>query len=79
MAYVGNSATRLLVDDDETLRRFAESILMQQGFHVIEASHPVEALDVASADAQCVDLLLTVPSQLLDKKGTCEAACLRPR
>jgi hypothetical protein len=30
---------------------------------------PVEALDVASADAQCVDLLLKNPIQLLDKKG----------
>ena len=68
MAYVGNPATILLVDDDQTLRRFARRILLQQGFHAIEASGSVEALDLASADAQCVDLPLTNPIQLLDKK-----------
>ena len=59
MASVGNPATILLVDDDEALRRFARRILMQQGFHVIEASDGAEALEVASAYAQPIDLLLT--------------------
>ena len=53
MASVGNPATILLVDDDEALRRFARHILMQQGFHVIEASDGAEALEVASAYAHC--------------------------
>jgi two-component system, cell cycle sensor histidine kinase and response regulator CckA len=59
MISVGNPATILLVDDDEVLRRFVQRILMQQGFHVIEASDGAEALEVASAYAQPVDLLLT--------------------
>jgi hypothetical protein len=48
-----------LVDDDEALRRFVQRILMQQGFDVIEASDGAEALEVASAYAEPVDLLLT--------------------
>jgi two-component system, cell cycle sensor histidine kinase and response regulator CckA len=47
------------VDDDEALRRLARLILMQQGFHVIEASDGAEALEVVSAYAEPVDLLLT--------------------
>ncbi|MBK5292992.1 MAG: response regulator [Acidobacteriia bacterium] len=48
-----------MVDDDEALRRFVQRILIQQGFHVIQASNGAEALGVASAYAQPVDLLLT--------------------
>ena len=59
MASTGNPATILLVDDDEALRRFVRRILIQQGFHVIEASDGAEALEVASAYAEPVDLLLT--------------------
>jgi CheY-like chemotaxis protein len=59
MAPVGNPATILLVDDDEALRGLAKRILTQQGFHVIEASDGAEALEVASAYAQQIDLLLT--------------------
>jgi DNA-binding NtrC family response regulator len=57
MASIGNPATLLLVDDDEALRRVARRILMEQGFHVIEASDGVEALEVAYA--QPIDLLVT--------------------
>src|SRR5262249_40534132 len=59
MASLGNPVTILLVDDDEALRRLARRILRQQGFHVIEASDGAEALDVVSAYAVPVDLLLT--------------------
>ena len=59
MASVGNRATILLVDDDEALRRFVWRILLKQGFHVIEASDGAEALEVASAYDQPIDLLLT--------------------
>jgi two-component system, cell cycle sensor histidine kinase and response regulator CckA len=59
MASVGNPATILLVDDDEAVRRFTRRILMQQGFNLIEASDGVEALEVASAFAQPIELLLT--------------------
>jgi two-component system cell cycle sensor histidine kinase/response regulator CckA len=59
MTSIGNSATILLVDDDEALRRLVWRILTQQGFHLIEASDGAEALQVASAYAEPIDLLLT--------------------
>jgi CheY-like chemotaxis protein len=59
MASVGNPVTILLVDDDETIRRFVRRILQQQRFHVIEACDGAEALKVASVHAEPVDLLLT--------------------
>ena len=59
MTPVGNTATILSVDDDEAVRRFTRRVLMQQGFHVIEAGDGAEALEVASAYVQPIDLLLT--------------------
>jgi DNA-binding response OmpR family regulator len=59
MTAVGNPATILLVDDDEAIRRFVQRILQQHGFCVIEASDGAEALNVASAYAKAIDLLLT--------------------
>src|SRR3954453_11494846 len=59
MASVGNRATILLVDDDEALRRFVWRILLEQGFHVIQASDGAEALEAASAHDQPIDLVLT--------------------
>jgi DNA-binding NtrC family response regulator len=59
MPSLGNPATILLVDDDEVLRRLARRILMDQGFHVIEAADGAEPLEVVSAYAEPVDLLLT--------------------
>ena len=59
MTSVKNPATILLVDDDEVLRRFVQRILEQQGFHIIAASDGAEALQVASAYAAPIDLLLT--------------------
>jgi two-component system cell cycle sensor histidine kinase/response regulator CckA len=49
----------MLVDDDQALRRLVQRILTQQGFHIIEASDGAEALQVASAYAEPLDLLLT--------------------
>ena len=59
MISIGNSATILLVDDDEVLRHLVQDILSQQGFHIIEASDGAEALQVASSFAEPIDLLLT--------------------
>jgi hypothetical protein len=56
MESVGNPATILLVDDDEAVRGFSRRILIQQGFHVIEASDGAEALEVASVYAQRKDV-----------------------
>jgi hypothetical protein len=46
MTSIGNSATILLVDDDEALRRLVERVLTQQGFHILEASDGAKALQV---------------------------------
>jgi CheY-like chemotaxis protein len=59
MSSVGNLATILLVDDDESIRRLVRRILMEHGFSVIEASDGAEALEVASAHAERLDLVLT--------------------
>src|SRR5262249_1460060 len=49
----------LLVDDDAPLRRLVQRILTEQGFQILEASDGAEALQVASAYAEPIDLLLT--------------------
>ena len=64
MASTGNPITILLVDDDEALRHLVRRILMQQGFHVIEASDGAEALEVASAYAEPVDLFVVLANSI---------------
>jgi CheY-like chemotaxis protein len=59
MTPIGNSATILLVDDDEPCRRLVQHILTEHGFQILEASDGAEALQVASAYAEPIDLLLT--------------------
>jgi two-component system cell cycle sensor histidine kinase/response regulator CckA len=49
----------LLVDDDEPLRRFAQRILIKEGFRVVEAADGAEALQVAAGYMQPIALLLT--------------------
>jgi CheY-like chemotaxis protein len=56
---VNPSATILLVDDDEAVRRLARTLLIEEGFRVIEASNGAEALEVSSAHPEPIDLLLT--------------------
>ena len=58
MTPIGNSATILLVDDDEPVRRLVQHILTEQGLQILEASDGAEALQVASAYAEPIDLLL---------------------
>jgi CheY-like chemotaxis protein len=48
----------LLVDDEAVLRRLARTILLRQGYHVIEASGPVEALELAAAQPDSIDLIV---------------------
>jgi CheY-like chemotaxis protein len=59
MEDVKPSATILLVDDDEALRLLARDVLRNEGFQVIEASNGAEALEVAAAYPEPIDLLLT--------------------
>jgi len=51
--------TILLVDDEETVRRFGARVLTQHGFHVIAAGSGTDALANADARARGIDLLVT--------------------
>jgi len=52
-------ATILLVDDDKAVRGFVRRILSEAGYQILEAGDGMEALDLASAHAGPIDLLLT--------------------
>jgi CheY-like chemotaxis protein len=51
--------TILLVEDDDGVRRAASRILSRGGYSVIAAASPIEALELASARPEPLDLLLT--------------------
>ena len=51
--------TILLVEDEETVRRFAKTALELHGFQVIAAASPDEALSLAGDSQQPIPLLLT--------------------
>ena len=53
------SETILLVEDNEAVRAFATRVLAQQGYVVIQAAQGVEALALAEAGGDMIDLLLT--------------------
>ena len=51
--------TILLVEDDDTVRRFARLALERHGFRVIEAASPEQALSLAAPAEEPIALLLT--------------------
>jgi PAS domain S-box-containing protein len=51
--------TILLVEDEQGVRRLARQILDKHGYNILEAKDGQEALDIADAHAQPIDLLLT--------------------
>lgn len=53
------TATLLLVEDDESVRRLARYALQLQGYHVLEAANGTEAIDISGAFQESIDLLLT--------------------
>jgi len=53
------SATVLLVDDDEGLRRMMNQVLTRNGYEVLVASSGEEALDVVRERASTIDLLVS--------------------
>jgi nitrogen-specific signal transduction histidine kinase/CheY-like chemotaxis protein len=55
----GGSETILLVEDQETVRRFAKTVLTRGGYRVLEAAHGEEAMDVATGADESIDLVLT--------------------
>ena len=48
----------LLVDDEAVLRRLAVTILVRQGYAVVEAAGPAEALALGAAEPDSFDLIL---------------------
>jgi two-component system, cell cycle sensor histidine kinase and response regulator CckA len=54
-----NEGIVLLVEDDPAVRRVAERILVRDGFRVLQAANAAEALELAGAHAERIDLLLT--------------------
>jgi PAS domain S-box-containing protein len=55
----GGSETVLLVEDEHAVRRLARGILERAGYHVLEASDGIDALAVAEAYPDRIDLLLS--------------------
>ncbi|HET6148434.1 MAG TPA: response regulator [Polyangia bacterium] len=51
--------TILLVEDDEAVRRLARLVLERDGYRVIEAENPKEAVRLASQETGAIDLLLS--------------------
>jgi two-component system cell cycle sensor histidine kinase/response regulator CckA len=55
----GGSGTILLVEDEDDVRELAREILAADGFTVLEAASPGEALRVADRHTGVVDLVVT--------------------
>jgi two-component system, cell cycle sensor histidine kinase and response regulator CckA len=56
---LGPSKTVLLVEDDDAVRYLVRRVLTSSGFHVLEASGPLEAQSVLGKVTGTVDLLLS--------------------
>jgi CheY-like chemotaxis protein len=52
------SGTILLVDDEELVRRMAQSVLDQAGYDVLTASNGSEALDIYAAQPNRIDVVV---------------------
>ncbi len=52
-------ATILLVDDEDAMRRISRRILTRQGYRVLEAEHGAEALRLAEAHGDEIDVVVT--------------------
>lgn len=57
-AVVGGKETVLLVEDDDGVRRLASLVLSRNGYTVLQAATPTEALAIVREQARPVDLLL---------------------
>ena len=56
---LGGSETILILEDDPTVRGLASSSLLGQGYDVVAAAHPDDALDFSTRHEGEIDLLLT--------------------
>jgi PAS domain S-box-containing protein len=51
--------TILLVEDDDSVRAFSQAVLKRQGYVILEATGPKEALTIAARHPGTIDLVLT--------------------
>jgi signal transduction histidine kinase/ligand-binding sensor domain-containing protein/CheY-like chemotaxis protein len=58
-AVLAGSATVLLAEDEDAVRRLASRVLARAGYRVLEASSGEEALRIAERHAGTIDLLMT--------------------
>lgn len=54
-----DGATILVVDDEETVRKFIRNVAGMRGYRVLEAGDGHEAMQVAARHPEAIDLLLT--------------------
>ncbi|HET6977464.1 MAG TPA: PAS domain S-box protein [Pyrinomonadaceae bacterium] len=75
------SETILLVEDEDVVRGLTRKILMQAGYHVLDAKGGEEALRLCGAHAGPIDLLLTdvVMPEISGKEIADRLLALRPR
>ena len=57
--YLGGSETVLIVEDDDSLRNFAQKALQQHGYRTLAAENGEEALKVGKEHDGQIDLMLT--------------------
>jgi CheY-like chemotaxis protein len=55
----GGSETILLVEDEDSLRQMVRSLLVADGYTVVDAASGAEALEIARQKERSIDLLLT--------------------
>ncbi|MBL7177923.1 MAG: PAS domain-containing protein, partial [Desulfobacteraceae bacterium] len=56
---LGGSETVLIVEDDDSVRKLARTVLKQRGYKVLEAQNGEDALRVSEAHDGSIDLLIT--------------------
>jgi CheY-like chemotaxis protein len=56
---LAGTETILVCEDDELVRVLFEAILSENGYNVLSASRPDEALELAAANAGTIDVLIT--------------------
>jgi CheY-like chemotaxis protein len=69
---LGGSETVLIVEDDEGLRKFAQEVLQQHGYKVLDAENGEDALRVSQAHEGPIHLMIT--DVVMPKMGGKEAA-----
>ncbi|HET7342434.1 MAG TPA: PAS domain S-box protein [Methylomirabilota bacterium] len=76
-----SSGTIMLVEDEDEVRDLAREILVDQGFAVLEAASPGEALRVADRHQGVIDLLVTdvVMPQMSGRELAAQLLQRRPR